>query len=82
MSATYKMSRNAAGQATITSANGRTYLLKGYGALKGQFEVRKGLDLTKPIAEQVKKAAMRKRKTASLSKTTAARKKGRAVASR
>lgn len=28
-------------------------LPKGYGALKGQFVVRKGIDLTKPIAEQV-----------------------------
>jgi hypothetical protein len=26
---------------------------KGYGALKGQYVVRDGIDLTKPIAEQV-----------------------------
>jgi hypothetical protein len=34
---------------------GRTLPLYGYGALKGQFEIRPGIDLTKPIYEQVLK---------------------------
>ena len=29
--------------------------LKGYGALSGEYAVRKGIDLSKPIAEQVVK---------------------------
>ena len=29
----------------------------GYGALKGQYVVRKGLDLTKPIFEQVRRSS-------------------------
>ena len=32
--------------------SGRELPLKGYGALKGQFAVKPGLDLSKPIAEQ------------------------------
>ncbi len=31
---------------------GRVLPLKGYGALKGQYAVRRGIDLTKPISEQ------------------------------
>ncbi|MEQ1936161.1 MAG: hypothetical protein ABL962_20080 [Fimbriimonadaceae bacterium] len=34
---------------------GKTLPLKGYGALKDEFVVRKGLNITKPIAEQVSK---------------------------
>ena len=42
--------------ATITDKKtGRTLLLKGYGAMKGEFAVRKGIDLTKPIAAQAAK---------------------------
>jgi hypothetical protein len=32
----------------------------GYGALKGQYVVRKGVDVTKPIFEQVRRASRRK----------------------
>ena len=43
---------------TITDPrSGATLPLKGYGAQKGTFEVRRGIDLTKPIAAQAKKAA-------------------------
>jgi hypothetical protein len=35
---------------------------KGYGALKGQFEIRPGIDLTKPIYEQVLKLEQRERR--------------------
>lgn len=37
------------------SKSGRTLPLKGYGALKGEFEIRKDLDLSQPIAAQVAK---------------------------
>ena len=32
---------------------GRVVEVHGYGALRGQFEIRPGIDLTKPIYEQV-----------------------------
>jgi hypothetical protein len=32
-------------------------LLKGYGSLKGEFVVRRGIDITKPIFEQANKQA-------------------------
>ena len=32
----------------------------GYGALKGQYVVRKGVDITKPIFDQVRRASRRK----------------------
>jgi len=32
-------------------------LLKGYGSLKGEFVVRRGIDITKPIFEQADKSA-------------------------
>jgi hypothetical protein len=32
----------------------------GYGALKGQYVVRKGVDVTKPIFEQVRRVSSRK----------------------
>jgi hypothetical protein len=37
-------------------------LPQGYGALRGQFEVRPGIDLTKPIYEQVLKLEERERR--------------------
>lgn len=35
---------------------GKALPLKGYGAQKDAFRIRRGIDLTKPIAAQVKKA--------------------------
>lgn len=40
---------------------GEMLVLRGYGALKGQFVVREGIDLTKPIAEQVAELERRER---------------------
>ena len=37
------------------SASGKVLGLKGYGALSGEFAVRKGVDLSKPIYEQAAK---------------------------
>ncbi len=54
---------------TITDAQtGKRLPLKGYGALKGEFEIRKGLDLCQPIAAQV----MRKPRKSSSVKTSSA----------
>lgn len=45
---------NGDGSATICDTqSGKCLPLEGYGALKDEFEVREGLDLTKPIAAQV-----------------------------
>lgn len=44
---------------------GEVLVLHGYGASKGKFEVKKGIDLTKPIFEQVLKMEMRKKRKAS-----------------
>jgi len=44
--------------------SGRSFPLKGYGALKGQIVFRSDLDLTKPIAEQVAKIDSRRKKAA------------------
>lgn len=42
--------------ATITNKEtGKTLSLKGYGAMKGEFQIREGVDLTKPIAAQASK---------------------------
>jgi hypothetical protein len=61
-----KIARNStSGQFTVSSSGGkRTTIrnagtgqvlgLKGYGALKGEFAVKKGIDLSKPIAAQAK----------------------------
>jgi len=38
---------------------GTVYTLKGYGALKGKYVVKKGINLTKPIARQASKPAAR-----------------------
>lgn len=42
------------------SSSGRMLHLKGYGALKDEFSVRKGLNLSKPIAAQTIKKGSRK----------------------
>lgn len=47
------------------AVTGKRVPLKGYGALKGEFEVRSGLDLTKPIAAQVSIRGSRRRSKAS-----------------
>jgi hypothetical protein len=39
---------------------GQVYALKGYGALKNQYVVKRGIDLSKPIAEQAWRLASRK----------------------
>jgi len=69
-----KMARNgSSGQFTVSSGGGKratvrdnrtgqTLPLKGYGAFKGEYEVIKGIDLTKPIAAQAQ--AVRKKTTA------------------
>jgi hypothetical protein len=45
------------GQWTVRdSKSGQVLPLKGYGSMKGRFEVSKGIDLTKPIAEQARAA--------------------------
>jgi hypothetical protein len=41
---------------------GKTVVLRGYGALKGEFAVRKGINIVKPIAAQAGKAKRRRRK--------------------
>jgi hypothetical protein len=41
------------GSSTIRDTKtGETFALKGYGALKGAYSVKKGIDLTKPIFAQ------------------------------
>ncbi len=41
---------------TIRDArSGKTLTLKGYGSMKGEFQVRKGLNLSQPIAAQAAK---------------------------
>lgn len=58
----YSIVSNDDGSATISDAStGRQLPLKGYGGLKGEFEIRKGLDLCKPIAAQVLIRKTRKR---------------------
>lgn len=42
---------------------GEVLVLHGYGASKGEFEIRKGIDLTKPIAAQVLKLEMRRKRS-------------------
>lgn len=51
----FKLEPNGEGGcATVTDkATGRILPLKGYGALKGEFRLRKGIDLSQPIAAQV-----------------------------
>lgn len=51
----FTVSANGKSEPAIISdaKTGKRLPLKGYGALKGEFEVRKGLDLCQPIAAQV-----------------------------
>ncbi len=50
------------GSSTVRDTEtGETFVLKGYGALKGEYSVKKGIDLTKPIFAQTEK---KKTKTA------------------
>jgi hypothetical protein len=42
--------------------SGRSFPLKGYGALKGQITFRPDVDLTKPIAQQVAKPRSKRKK--------------------
>jgi hypothetical protein len=63
----YTIVSTGKGSAIISDARtGKQLPLKGYGALKGEFEVRKGLDLCKPIAAQV---PIRKTRKSSAAKT-------------
>lgn len=57
---------NDTGATIRQNASGKTLPLKGYGALKGQFVVRKGMNLSKPIAAQ---AARKKKATRSVTKS-------------
>jgi hypothetical protein len=45
------------GRIVRDAATGRVVEVRGYGALKGQLPIAKGVDLTKPIYDQVKKKA-------------------------
>jgi hypothetical protein len=67
----FTVSANGKGSpATIRdSQSGRALPLKGYGALKGEFTIRKGMNLSKPIAAQ---AAKPKRRKAPAAKATQA----------
>ncbi len=42
------------------SKSGRIVVVRGAGALKGRLSIKKGIDLTKPIASQVMKGSTRK----------------------
>ena len=54
--------QTAPGSTTIRDTEtGEIFVLKGYGALKGEYSVKKGIDLTKPIFAQTEK---KKAKTA------------------
>jgi hypothetical protein len=54
--------QTAPGSTTIRDTEtGETFVLKGYGALKGEYSVKKGIDFTKPIFAQTEK---KKAKTA------------------
>jgi len=41
------------------ASSGRVVEVRGFGALKGQLKIARGLDLTKPIYDQVTKKASR-----------------------
>jgi hypothetical protein len=47
------------GKIVRDASTGRTVEVRGYGALKGQLNIAKGVDLTKPIYDQVKKKPAR-----------------------
>ena len=53
--------KSAARVATIRcKETGQVYALKGYGALKNKYVIKRGIDLSKPIAEQAWRLASRK----------------------
>ena len=59
------MAKSKASKATAAvrkSAPKPAMVPKGYGALRGQFVVRRGIDLTKPIYEQYLKVEQKKRR--------------------
>lgn len=75
-----KIARNGStGRFTVTSGgdgkrttirdsrSGKLLPLKGYGALKGEFKVRSGLNLSQPIAAQAAKKEPRKSSSAKAS---------------
>ncbi|HEX4180073.1 MAG TPA: hypothetical protein VHY32_04725 [Caulobacteraceae bacterium] len=47
------------GKTVRDSSTGRVVEVRGYGALEGQLSIAKGVDLTKPIYDQVKKKSGR-----------------------
>lgn len=49
----------APGKIIHDPSTGRMVEVRGYGALKGQFNIAKGVDLTKPIYDQVQKKLAR-----------------------
>ena len=57
----YSASKHTSTSVTVgRDAKTGRMLPAGYGALKGQYVVRKGVDVTKPIFEQVRRASRRK----------------------
>ncbi|MFL6844338.1 MAG: hypothetical protein ACJ8ER_05605 [Allosphingosinicella sp.] len=50
----------ATGRVVRDPKSGRLVTVRGAGALKGYLEIEKGIDLTKPIYEQVLKASRRR----------------------
>jgi hypothetical protein len=44
----------------VDKKTGKTLKLRGYGALKGEYVVRIGIDLTKPIYEQATRSVLRR----------------------
>jgi hypothetical protein len=65
--------QTAQGSSTIRDTEtGETFVLKGYGALKGEYSVKKGIDLTKPIFAQTEK---QKTKTAAATNSLPAAKR-------
>ncbi len=48
---------------------GEVLVLHGYGSMKGKLELRKAIDLTKPIYEQVLKLEVREKRRSSTKRT-------------
>ena len=68
------------GSSTIRDTEtGMTFALKGYGALKGEYSVKKGIDLTKPILAQTEK---KKTKSAAAASSLSAAKRSAPVKKR
>ncbi len=56
------------GSSTIRDTeSGTTFALKGYGALKGEYSVKRGINLTKPILAQAEKKRAKSTAGSSLS---------------